>query len=56
MLALSLLEDWHVQGLDIQNAFLYGKLDEEVYMNNLKASKSKDKKTKSYAYAVHSTV
>ena len=51
MLALSLLEDWHVQGLDIQNAFSYGKLDVEIYM-----AKSRDKKMKSYAYAVHSMV
>ena len=26
MLVLSLLEDWHVQGSDVWNAFLYGKL------------------------------
>jgi hypothetical protein len=32
MLALSSLEDWHVQGLHVQNAFLYGKLDEEIYI------------------------
>ena len=32
MLALSSLESWHVQGVDVRNAFLYGKLDEEIYM------------------------
>jgi Reverse transcriptase (RNA-dependent DNA polymerase) len=53
MLVLPSLEDWHVQGLDVWNAFPYGKLDEEFIWNNLKTSKSKDKKIKSYIYAMH---
>ena len=32
MLALSALEDWHIEALDVKTAFLYGKLDEEIYM------------------------
>jgi hypothetical protein len=41
MLALSSLEDWHVQGLDVQNAFLYGKLNEEIYMEQPEGFKVK---------------
>ena len=41
MLALSLLKDWHVQGLNIWNAFLYGKLDEEIYMEQPEGFKVK---------------
>lgn len=32
MLALAALEHWHLSGLDVRNAYLYGKLDEEIYM------------------------
>jgi len=32
MLALAALENWHISGLDVQSAYLYGKLDEEIYM------------------------
>lgn len=32
LLALAMLEKWHIEGLDIKTAFLYGKLDEELYM------------------------
>ena len=32
MLMLSALEDWHITGLDVKSTFLYGKLDEELYM------------------------
>jgi len=32
MLALTTLENWHISGLDVQSAYLYGKLDEEIYM------------------------
>jgi Reverse transcriptase (RNA-dependent DNA polymerase) len=46
MLALSLLEDWHVQGLDVQNAFLYGKLDEEIYMEQPEGFKVKGQENK----------
>ena len=32
MLALTALRDWHISGLDVKTAFLYGDLDEELYM------------------------
>jgi hypothetical protein len=32
ILALAALEDWVAYGLDVRNAYLYGKLDEEIYM------------------------
>ena len=32
MLALAALQDWHMTGLDVKTAFLYGKLDEELFM------------------------
>ena len=30
MLALSSIEDWHMEAVDVKTAFLYGKLDEEI--------------------------
>jgi hypothetical protein len=32
MIALTSLENWHIQGVDVRSAFLYGELDEEIYM------------------------
>jgi hypothetical protein len=32
MIALGALENWHFEALDVKTAFLYGTLDEEVYM------------------------
>ena len=32
MLSMAALEKWVISGLDVKNAFLYGKLDEEIYM------------------------
>ena len=32
MLTLAALRNWHISGLDIKTAFLYGDLDEELYM------------------------
>jgi Reverse transcriptase (RNA-dependent DNA polymerase) len=32
ILALSALEDYHCVSVDVRNAYLYGKLDKEIYM------------------------
>ena len=32
LLALAALEDWHLKALNIKSAYLYGNLDEEIYM------------------------
>jgi len=32
ILALAVLEKWKIEGLDVKSAFLYGTLDEELYM------------------------
>ncbi len=32
LLALAALEDWELEALDIKTAFLYGELDQEIYM------------------------
>ena len=32
LLALCALEDWELEALDVKTAFLYGDLDEEIYM------------------------
>ena len=32
MLTLTALENWHITGVDVKTAFLYGKLDEELFM------------------------
>ena len=32
MLALATLENWYITGLNVRSAYLYGKLDEEIYM------------------------
>ena len=32
ILALSALKNWHIKSLDIQSAYLYGKLKEKIYM------------------------
>jgi len=32
MLVLAALENWYITGLNVQSAYLYGKLDKEIYM------------------------
>ena len=34
MLVLVALKDWHISRLDVKTAFLYGELDEELYMEH----------------------
>jgi len=36
MLALAALENWYITGLDVWSAYLYGKLNEEIYMEQPK--------------------
>jgi hypothetical protein len=33
LLALAALEDWDIEALDVKTAYLYGSLDEEIYMD-----------------------
>ena len=33
LLALAVLEDWDIESLNVKTAYLYGKLDEEIYMD-----------------------
>ena len=33
LLALATLEDWDIESLDIKTTYLYGELDEEIYMD-----------------------
>ena len=46
MLALSSLEDWYIEALDVKTAFLYGKLDEEIYMHQPEGFKVKGQEHK----------
>ena len=39
MLALAALENWHMEAVDIQSAYIYGKLNEEIFMEQLKELK-----------------
>ena len=46
MLALAALEGWHMEALDVKSAYLYGKLDEEIYMEQSKGFKVPGKEFK----------
>jgi Reverse transcriptase (RNA-dependent DNA polymerase) len=46
MIALVALRKWHIQGLDVKTAFLYGELDEELYMEQPKGFKVKGQEGK----------
>jgi Reverse transcriptase (RNA-dependent DNA polymerase) len=46
MIALVALRKWHIQGLDVKTAFLYGELDEELYMEQPEGFKVKGQEGK----------
>jgi hypothetical protein len=46
MFALAALSGWHISGLDVKTAFLYGKLDEEIYMEQPEGFKIKGQEHK----------
>ena len=46
MLALSSLEDWHMEAVDVKTAFLYGKLNEEIYMQQPEGFKLRGQENK----------
>ena len=48
MFTLVALENWYITSLDIKMAFLYGKLNEEIYMEQ-----PEGKAAKSCAYSMH---
>ena len=41
LLVIAALEQWHIEGLDVKSAFLYGPLDEEIYMEQPEGFKVK---------------
>jgi hypothetical protein len=43
---LAALEKWHISALDMCNAYLYGKLSEEIYIEQLEGYKSPGKEHK----------
>jgi Reverse transcriptase (RNA-dependent DNA polymerase) len=46
MLALVALEHWHITSVDVKTAFLYGELDEELYMEQPEGFKTKGQEHK----------
>jgi len=45
-LAAAALEEWHIKRLNVKSAFLYGQLDEEIYMEQPKGFKIHGQKQK----------
>jgi hypothetical protein len=48
MLALSAIENLYITGLDVRNAYLYGKLDKEIYVKQPDGFKVKGQEHKVY--------
>ena len=48
ILALAALNNWYIQAVDVHNAYLYGKLDEEIYMEQPKGFCVKGQENKVY--------
>ena len=46
LLALAALKDWNIESLNVKTAYLYGKLDEEIYMDQLKGYSKKGQERK----------
>src|SRR6266853_4050843 len=46
MVALAALKNWHITGLDIKTAFLYGELNKELYMKQPKGFRVKGQEGK----------
>jgi hypothetical protein len=46
MIALATLKNWHITSLDVKTAFLYGELDEELYMEQPEGFKVKGQEGK----------
>jgi Reverse transcriptase (RNA-dependent DNA polymerase) len=46
ILALSALEDYYCVSVDVRNAYLYGKLDEEIYMGQPEGFKARGQENK----------
>ena len=46
LFATAALENWHISALDVKTAFLYGKLDEEIYMEQPEGFKVKGQEDK----------
>jgi Reverse transcriptase (RNA-dependent DNA polymerase) len=46
ILALSTLEDYYCVGVDVCNAYLYGKLDKKIYMRQPEGSKARGQENK----------
>ena len=42
MLALAVLENWHMKAVDIWSAYLYGELNEEIFMEQPEGFKIPD--------------
>ena len=55
MLALASIETWHIEELDVQSAYLYGKLDGEIYMKQPKgfAGKGQERKVLHLKHALY---